>query len=382
MTKTTVTPPPPEDDGQDLVPPRLYSVGDLFAMEFDPLVWTVPGLLVRGNCDMLAGKSKMGKTRLAQGLAWAISTGGAALGTLPVIPGDVLYLGLEDGLRRLKARFMQIAGADPNDPATWPANPHLTLSDRWNLLNEGGIQFIEQWIGMSPDPVLVVVDTLKRVRPKASDKKQLYDVDYEALAPLADLAHSRNTGMLVIHHTRKADAEDWLDEVSGSTGITAAVDGTIILKRKRGAKEGTLLVVNRDAPEDVQMALVSDSQTGGWLYAGDAEMITLTAARMEILEILISVGRPMKTGDIAGAVGKPYTTVTNMLYRMLSDGLVERTDWGAFKAAPDAIVRLESKSTQVNQVNQVNGTKNGRFSCHLPDLPIYTSDSGDDSVPF
>jgi hypothetical protein len=372
---------------QERTPPEILTAGALLGRQFPPIVWTVPGLLMRGSCDLLAGKAKAGKSRFALGLGWAIATGGPALGSIPVVAGDVLYLALEDGQRRLQGRLMQISGYTPGDGEP-PDYEHFHTSSEWSPIDEGGLEFIDGWMSDVANPTLVIVDTLKRIKPYQSSKKQIYDNDYDALQPLSDLAHSRDVGILVVHHTRKADAEDWLDEISGSTGTTAAVDGAIILKRKRGAREGTLFVVNRDAPEDLQLALVADFESGGWVYAGDAEAITLSQARLEVLNVLISVGRPMKTGDIAGAVGKQYTAVTNMLYRMIPEGLVIRTDWGAFSAAPDAVVRLQSKveNTGVNGVNGVNGSgtvwRQKPNSSHLHGLHITHRDSDDSDVPF
>lgn len=337
MLTVVAAPPPDDDEGKEITPPPLYSVDELFAIDFPPLVWTVPDILVRGNCDMLAGKSKMGKSRLAQSLAWSVSSGEMALGTIEVTPGDVLYLGLEDGLRRLQKRFMKIAGADPKDPTTWSSNSRLTLSDEWSPLDEGGLTFIEQWVDRSENPVLIIVDTLKRVKPAVTGRRQIYDTDYEALAPLADLAHSRNVGILVIHHTRKADAEDWLDEVSGSTGTTAATDGTIILKRKRGSKDAILYVVNRDAEDDLQLALVADPVTGGWRYVGNAEESNAAGASAEILEILIETRDPMKPAEIAPLVNRTANAVQQRLHQMMKDGIVSRTKYAAYVATDRAI---------------------------------------------
>jgi hypothetical protein len=363
-----VTVPPPPADDREILPPELLSLDQLLGMEFAPLVWSVSGLLARGSCDILAGKPKAGKSRLALALALAIASGAPALGNREVIAGDVLYMALEDGKRRLKTRIQAMLEFLPEFD-----HGRLSISTRWNRLDEGGTEFIEQWIDRAPDPAFIVIDTLTRVRPATSGKRPLFEQDYGALGPLSDIAHGTNVGMLSVAHTRKAEAEDWLDEVNASTGLTAAVDGTMIFKRKRGSNEAALYTVHRDALEDQQLALLADPASGGWLYAGDAEAVKLSAARMEILQVLVLTGRPMKTGDIAGAVGKPYSTVTSMLYRMLPEGLVVRTDWGAFSAAPDAIVRLESK----------NGHQNGHTPADLRTIyaPIYASDDGGD-VPF
>jgi hypothetical protein len=376
---TTTTPPPPDDEGKEWIPPELLSLDQLLAMEFEPLVWTVSGLLARGSCDILAGKPKAGKSRLALALTCAIASGAMALGNREVVPGDVLYMALEDGKRRLKTRIQTMLEFLPDFD-----HRRMMVSTRWNRLNEGGMEFIEQWVERAPDPALIVIDTLTRIRPATGGKRPLFEQDYDAIGPLSDLAHNRNVGILSVAHTRKAEAEDWLDEVNASTGLTAAVDGTMIFKRKRGSNEAALYVVNRDA-EDQQLALLADPESGGWLYAGDAEAVKLTAARMEILRVLISIGRPMKTGDIAGAVEKPYPTVTGMLYRMLDDHLVVRTDWGTFSAAPDAIARLELKNAPINPINPVNGSgsvyRNGQKAGSLSDLSIYSSDS-ENEVPF
>ena len=40
-----------------------------------------------------------------------------------------------------------------------------------------------------------------------------------------------NVPILIIHHLKKAMAEDWVNEVSGSTGIAGAADTILVLKR-------------------------------------------------------------------------------------------------------------------------------------------------------
>lgn len=330
MSFTVVASPPPEDEGKERIPPEIITADELFAEEFAPLVWTVARLLVRGSCDMLAGKAKMGKSRLALAVAWAVSTGQPALGKLAVVQGDVLYLSLEDGQRRLQARLFQLTGADPQDPSTWPSNPRFHIASEWTRIDEDGLEYIAQWIDQVADPALVVIDTLKRVKPVASGKRQLYDTDYEALGPLTDLAHDRNVGILIVHHTRKADAEDWLDEVSGSTAQTAATDGTFILKRKRGSKDGTLYVVGRDLPDDLQLALTANNETGGWEYVGDAEETVVADTRSRILDVLLATGQPMKPAEIAGTLGMLANAVQQRLFQMMKDGQVRRMTWGAY----------------------------------------------------
>ena len=67
-----------------------------------------------------------------------------------------------------------------------------------------------------------------------------------------------------MHHSRKADADDPLDTISGSTGLTGGADGAMVLKCERGWAYSFLHVVGRDIEEDVELALNWDPDTVGW----------------------------------------------------------------------------------------------------------------------
>ncbi len=83
------------------------SAADLLRKELPPVRYVVPGYIAEG-LTVLAGRPKLGKSWLALDLAVAVATGGAALGSIRVEQGDVLYLALEDNERRLQKRLMQL----------------------------------------------------------------------------------------------------------------------------------------------------------------------------------------------------------------------------------------------------------------------------------
>lgn len=90
------------------------SAADLLARDFPEPKWAVGGLLSEG-ATVFAGAPKVGKSFMALGLAIAIASGGRALSSIPVEQGDVLYLALEDGDKRMKKRLraMLNGGAVP-----------------------------------------------------------------------------------------------------------------------------------------------------------------------------------------------------------------------------------------------------------------------------
>jgi hypothetical protein len=187
-------------------------------------------------------------------------------------------------------------------------------------LDEGGAEMVEDWLADHPDARLTVIDTLKKVRPRTFANRSVYEVDYEALEPLIPIAAEHGVAILVVHHTRKADADDPLDTVSGSTGLTGGVDGAMILKRERGRADAFLHVTGRDIEEDLELALRWDQETAGWIIVGDAEEYRLSEERAEIIRVLEETGVPMTPTEVADALGKSVNTIKVRMWRMERDG--------------------------------------------------------------
>jgi hypothetical protein len=114
-------------------------------------------------------------------------------------------------------------------------------------LDQGGLTYLEEYLQTHPDVRLVVIDTWARVSPKAQHRQRSqYEDEYAALTPLKYLADTYRVSILAIHHLRKMWGDDVLDEITGSIGLTGAVDGALILKRERGQHEASLFVTGRD----------------------------------------------------------------------------------------------------------------------------------------
>lgn len=190
-----------------------WTAVELLAEEFPDPRWAVPGVLAEG-LNLLAGPPKLGKSWFALNIAIAVAAGGKALGHIDVEQGDVLYLGLEDPPRRMQDRIRKVlAGALPSSK--------LTIGIECAALPNGGLDRIRRWLDDHADRALVVVDVFARVRGRTDARADRYEADYLAAAGLKDLADEYGVAVLLIHHTRKADANDWLDTVSGTQGLRA-----------------------------------------------------------------------------------------------------------------------------------------------------------------
>ncbi len=302
--------------------PETFTAAELLAEELPSVRWVVPGLLPEG-VTLLAGKPKLGKSWLALGLAVAVASGGVALGTRSVERGDVLYLALEDNRRRLQKRLKKllVGGTAPDG---------LHIATEWPRMNEGGAKALDEWLEAFPEARLVVVDILKRVRPRISPNRNIYEADYEALEAMQGLAGENGVGILVVHHARKDGASDPVDEISGSTGLSGGADGILVLKRDRGRADAYLHVTGREIEEEAELALTWDSNLASWTLAGDAEEYRLSAQRHAILEVLQNAGGEMSPKDIAEATDKTHGSVKVLLGEMVRAGQVSNPSHGKY----------------------------------------------------
>jgi DNA-binding Lrp family transcriptional regulator len=298
--------------------PETFTAADLMALELPPVKWVVPDLLPEG-VTLLAGKPKLGKSWLALGTTVAVASGGVVLGTKRVEQGEVLYLALEDNQRRLQKRVRKLLGAGH-------APEGLHISTAWPRVDEGGEEELEEWIEDRSGARLVVVDVLKRIRPRTTRYQSVYDADYESLEALHAFADRHGVAVLCIHHLRKAAADDPMDEISGSTGLSAAADGVLLLRRARGRGDAYLHVDGRDIEEPAELALTWNQNTACWTLAGDAEQYRLSQTRAEVIRVLEEDGEPMTPTEVADALGKSYNTVKQRLWQMSREGQVLASD--------------------------------------------------------
>ena len=213
----------------------------------------VDGLLYRGTY-LFVGAPKLGKSFLMTQLAYHISTG-TPLWNYPVRKGTVLYLALEDDYRRLQERSYRMFGTSENE--------NLFFSVSAGQLGNGLDEQLTNFIREHPDTSLVIIDTLQKIREVGGDKYS-YANDYQIITRLKSLAGSYGICLLLVHHTRKQQADDKFDMISGTNGLLGAADGAFLLtKEKRTANTATLDVSGRDQ-QDQRLHLFRNEETLAW----------------------------------------------------------------------------------------------------------------------
>lgn len=285
-------------------------LGEIFA---EPC-FAVDGLLPEGLAFM-CGAPKLGKSWMALGLSIAIASGGRALGSIPVQAGEALYLALEDSPRRLQSRLKTLLGLYEDAPAG------LHLETEWPRLDEGGTDKLDAWLDEHPEARLVLIDVWPRIRPRVTKRTDYFQADYDAAAPLQGLATSRGIAVVALFHTRKAEAEDFVETVQGTFGTAAAADTVVVVKRSRGQADATLYVTGRDI-EERELALRFAPEAGTWALLGDASEYTLGETRRELLDAVRAHGS-LTPKQAAETTGIDHNLAKLTLWRMAKDGQLD-----------------------------------------------------------
>lgn len=309
-------------------PPKLrtaWAADELMMETFPPVKWAVNGLIAEG-VNLLAGPPKVGKSWLSLGLGLAVAGGDDALGSIPTQAGPVLYLALEDTPRRLQSRMGKILDGRPA--------PHgLTLATMCPPLPDGGAKAIGGWLQRNPAARMVVVDVFAKVRGRAVTTGSQYDADYAAIGHAKRLADEHGVAVVLVHHVRKAGAEDFLEAVSGTNGLAGAADATLVLRRPRGEADGILAVTGRDVDES-EHALRFTADNGCWsLLDGPPGDYAMSGNRAAIVRyVRANPGSTPKA--ISEALGMSRDTAKKTCQRMGADGQLA-VDAGGRYRAPD-----------------------------------------------
>lgn len=294
--------------------------------EFPEIAWVIPGILPEG-CTVLTGHPKIGKSFLVLNIALAAASGGEVLG-VPVEKRPVLYLALEDSPRRIQKRAHQLNDGDPLPPTL-----HYLTSENQSAAVEEALEWKRANADAKP---LIIADTLERIRAKRSG--HAYQDDYAAGGLLQSLA-APGGAALAVHHNRKNDSsEDFIDDVSGTLGLTGSMDTVLNLKRKRAANEGTLSVTGRDVDEMIYKVVFSDA--GKWEAAGSgladaARRVSEDRFGARMQDVLAAVEQwkdPVSPIEVSEATGIPVATTRKYLSRLYEHGLIRRIAVGKYQA--------------------------------------------------
>jgi len=294
--------------------PRGITAADLQDRHFEPIRWVCDPYIPQGM-TLLAAKPKIGKSWLMLDVAVAVARGALTLGDRRCIEGDVLYASLEDSERRLKTRMAKVC------PSRGPWPSRLTFWTEMQPLEAGGIRQLADWVNRMPDPRLIIVDTFAKIRSPKGREETSYEADYRQAGALKRFADETGVAVVVVHHVRKMEAEDPLDAVSGTTGLTGAVDTILIMKREAS---GVVLYGRGRDIEEIEVAIEFQKDSCRWSVLGDAAEVRMSGERLQIIDALRTEGVPLTPAEIAAVTGMARVAVRRLVTKMAKAGELKR----------------------------------------------------------
>ena len=264
---------------RDLSTDNRFNAAALVEQEIDPLEYVIDEIMPTG-LGLISGAPKVGKSWLVLQNSIQIVTEGEILGRSVLSPRPVLYYALEDGLRRLQTRTMQLMGAEELDLSLLEFR--LEAPTIGNGLEEEICLFLDD----NEEDGVVILDVLAMVRPQAKGRGSAYDEDYSVMKPLRKILSTRpGATIIAVTHDRKAGSDDFLTTVTGTRGVTGAVDWAWVIKRQRLVPKGLINVIGRDIHEQAIDAIF----TGAWMPTAPSLGGT-SQPQEEILEALLTEG--------------------------------------------------------------------------------------------
>ena len=309
------------------------SMNELYEKVYPGKPPVVEGLLYPG-VYLFVGAPKVGKSFLMAQLAYHVSKG-LPLWGYEVRQGAVLYLALEDDYPRLQGRLYRMFGEDS------AADLHLSIYAK--QLNSGLEEQLRRFFREHPDTRLIIIDTLQKIR-EAGAEKYSYADDYKVITSLKRFADGTGVCLLLVHHTRKQQADDKFDMISGTNGLMGAADGAFLLQKERRTDSAATLDISGRDLQDQRLYLKRDEERLAWeLERRETEPYREPPDPvLEAVAALVTAARPEWSGtatDLTAALGVD----------MKANALAMRLNVRAWRLSYEYHIRYESTRTHAGR---------------------------------
>lgn len=213
--------------------------------------WAINDFLEVGGMGIIASAPGVGKTQVSIQLGIACALGTNFLGWQPARPMRITLLSLEMSHVALKKFMQTIAGAYTEDEIKLLDEnlKIIPLGEMLDLNRELPKAFLYSLLEQTK-PDGLIIDSLKKLTSKALDEEVVTGINNH----LGILRKKFGCFVWLIHHNRKQNGDnkrpDSLDDIYGSTYITAEVTAALLLYRDRATKQLTVYNVKNRLHEE------------------------------------------------------------------------------------------------------------------------------------
>ena len=249
--------------------------------EIPPLQFAIKPILPEGLV-LFCGRAKSMKSWTMLLICYAVQNGLKFMDH-ETVQGDCLYLGLEDSKRRLKDREKKLNLDNLTPPYVDVEAPYLDM---------GLEESLQTWIDSVPNPRLIVIDTLARVKSRTGFNKSgtAYDHDNETLRAIQNLAIRNGVTIVLVSHLNKAPQDYAFDKITGSTGLQGICDAMWLVERGEHGAQSTFIGRGRDI-RDFEYSLNWNDETWRYDWVGNLQEVNLNDNRNEVLNAMKELAR-------------------------------------------------------------------------------------------
>lgn len=316
----------------------LYSLEQLFNLRISRPEKVIEDLLYAGDTMLLAGRPKVGKSRLIHQMVASLSEGTSFLGMKVPRSRRILLVDLENKPWAIGDRLQRIAGeliVQKNNVFVWCSE---TLAGNRIDSTKDGVQKLKAFLGQTGAEVLII-DPWRLWLGK--DENDANDV-VKGLQSLSDLREGcPGLAIVVVHHVRKERFESplnllknpslWMDNISGHHALVGHVDACFGLERQELDGEEVVAfggVARNVAPRTV--LLNDDPETLRFDVANNEESLVMALTEKEkgLWEKAKAIGRFTWSSFLEELKIKNKKLISSMLKKAESHGLLEKSDQG------------------------------------------------------
>jgi len=320
---------------------KIETAPELLRREFATPKWLIEGLLPPG-LTLLSAAPKSGKSLFCLQALLCISTGTRFPG-VKTKPRKMNcgYFVLEDRAQIVQERIttllegMGIEEAPENLLIISELTPSLNGDDKKaiallsEIIDENNLDF-------------VVIDTLVAFL-SSFPKMQDYSGWHKKISGIARALLLKKVNCLLVHHTRKAYANEVFDPLQaahGSIGLTAAVENVALLKKnnKKGSQNPNR-VLHLEGKQVVETAINLKFEDGVFVVDDIApEIQQLSDLQKRVFFQLVKQGRALGVSELTALLGKSpkkgRSGVYKALQKLSEKGMVNALESGLYKISP------------------------------------------------
>ena len=341
--------------------PEIHSAADMQKETVAPVEYIVDDIMTTG-CYILAGAPKSRKSFLALHVAVAVATGTEVFKTFEVkTKCSVLYLDLEMSKNSVHRRLESMNFGD------WPRNLYFGFNDAWPNRGILAGADLESWLDKDPTIRLVIIDVLAQWREPVDPRTPVYSSDYDALKQIQRIAQRRNITIIVVHHTNKTKIgkdDNPFDKISGSTGISGAVDAMWLLTKDPESEYASILrMTDRNIAGVDRVDLAWDDMLGSHVVDPKSKVLAATGPERRAIYDVIKENNtyPLQPKEIAALAKREESIVKKHLRRLVEDKLIRRVGYGRYEVVP--LIEFVHSG---NSSNSGNSGNSGNSSEELP----------------